>query len=109
MKKLFFVLFVVSLLLGIITTPPTYGRGSRRKATPPQQTQLPVIASVAANAITVTENKTTKTFTITQFTEINVNGQRATVADLKPGMTVNVTLGTDASKVSRINASGAPK
>ena len=46
----------------------------------------------------------TKTLTITQFTEINVNGRKATVAELKPGMIVNVTLGTDPSKVSRINA-----
>jgi hypothetical protein len=69
----------------------------------------PVIASVTPTAITVTEAKATKTYTVTQFTEITVNGQRATVADLKPGMTVNVTLGTDASRASRINASGAPK
>ena len=41
---------------------------------------------------------------ITQFTEITVNGRKATAAELKPGMTVNVTLGTDPSKASRINA-----
>ncbi len=45
---------------------------------------------------------------MTQFTEINVNGQRATVADLRPGMVVNVTMDTDPTRASRINASGAP-
>ena len=45
---------------------------------------------------------------MTQFTEINVNGLRATAADLKPGMAVNVTIGMDPSQASRINASGAP-
>ena len=43
---------------------------------------------------------------ITQFTEINVNGRKATAAELKPGMTVNVSLGTDSAKASRINATG---
>jgi hypothetical protein len=52
----------------------------------------------------VKESQVTKTFTIDQFTEINVNGRKATAAELKPGMIVNVTIGTDATKASRINA-----
>jgi hypothetical protein len=82
------------------------GAGKKKKATPPQQ-QATTITSVTANRVTVSENKTARTFTITQFTEIIVNGQRGTAADLKPGMTVSVTIGTDASRASRINASGA--
>ncbi|PYL20209.1 MAG: hypothetical protein DMF41_07070 [Verrucomicrobia bacterium] len=58
------------------------------------------------NTITVTEEKTTRAFIITQFTEITVNGQRATIADLKPGMTVNVTIGVDPSQAGRIIATG---
>jgi hypothetical protein len=54
----------------------------------------------------VVDDKVTKTLTITQFTEINVNGRKAVVADLKPGMTVSVTLDTDPSRASRINATG---
>ena len=50
---------------------------------------------MSGNAITVSDNKITRTFVMTQFTEINVNGLRATAADLKPGMVVNVTIGTD--------------
>ena len=52
------------------------------------------------------EGKTAKTLMITQFTEINVNGQRATAADLKPGMTVTFAVSTDATKAARINATG---
>jgi len=51
--------------------------------------------------ITVSDDKVTRTFVITQFTEINVNGQRATVADLRPGMVVNVTMDTDPARASR--------
>ena len=68
--------------------------------------QQPIIASVTGNAITVSEQKTARTFTVTQFTEISVNGQRASIADLKPGMTVSVTIGVDPARAARINATG---
>jgi len=55
---------------------------------------------------TVAEDKNAKTLGITQFTEITVNGVKATAADLKPGMNVTVTLGTDPTKAARINATG---
>ena len=95
---------VVSVLLVILAMTPAFG-ASKKKAEPAQQHGT-VIASVTATAITVTEGKVAKTFAISQFTEINVNGQKATVADLKPGMTVSLTL-ADASRLSRIVATGA--
>jgi hypothetical protein len=104
MKKSLSLLFVVSVLLGMLLGSPVFG-ASKKKAPPPVQ-HNPVISSVTATSITVTEDKVSKTFTITQFTEINVNGRKATVADLKPGMTVSVTLDTDPSRASRINATG---
>jgi hypothetical protein len=76
--------------------------GSKKKSTPAGQS--PTIAAVTADSITVKEAQTTKTLTITQFTEVNLNGRKATTADLKPGMTANVILGTDRSKASRIDA-----
>ena len=94
---------VVSILLAILALTPAFG-ASKKKAEPVQHGTI--ISSVTPTAITVTEGKAAKTFTITQFTEVNVNGQKATVADLKPGMTVNLTL-ADASRLSRINATGA--
>jgi hypothetical protein len=104
MKTSRFVLPVVAVLLGLLTMSPALG-ASKKKAPPPSH-PAPVISSVNANTITVAEEKTVRTFTITQFTEINVNGQRATIADLKPGMTVSITMGTDPTKASRINATG---
>jgi len=79
--------------------------GSKKKATP-APVQTPTISSVTAASVTVTEAKTTRTLGINQFTEINVNGQKATAAELKPGMAVAVTLGTDPTKAARITATG---
>ena len=105
MRKPHLLLFIATALLGIVISNSAFG-GGKKKATLPPMSRSPVISSVSANAVTVTEEKATKTFTISQFTEINVNGQRATIADLKPGMIVSVTLGTDPSHASRINATG---
>jgi hypothetical protein len=104
MKKFRFMFSVVAILLGLLPISPAFG--ASKKKSPPPQHQAPVISSVSANSITVAEEKTVRTFTITLFTEINVNGQKATVTDLKPGMTVSITMGTDPAKASRINATG---
>ena len=97
---------VISVLLVALATPAF--AGSKKKKATPAQYHAPVISNVTGNTITVSEEKTTRTFIITQFTEINVNGQRAAVADLKPGMTVSVTIGVDPTRASRIVATGAP-
>jgi hypothetical protein len=99
-------LLVVWILLAAIAFAPAFGKGRKKTSTPAYQ--QPVISSVTGNAITVSEQKTARTFTVTQFTEINVNGQRASIADLKPGMTVNLTIGVDPSRAARINATGVP-
>ena len=99
-------LIVISVLLVALATPAFAG-SKKKKATPPPY-QARVISSVTGNTITVSEEKTTRTFIITQFTEINVNGQRAAVADLKAGMTVSVTIGVDPTRASRVVATGAP-
>ena len=94
-----------SLLVGIVLASPAFA-GSKKKASPPSVQHPPAISSVTATSITIADAKVTKTLTITQFTEINVNGRKATAADLKPGMTVSVTLDTDPSRANRINATG---
>src|SRR6266704_864111 len=106
MNKRLFV--VVAVLLAVIAIGPAFGKSRKKKATPSPAYHQPVISSLTGNTITVSDEKTTRTFTVSQFTEINVNGQRATIADLKPGMTVNVTMGTDPTHASRINAEGVP-
>ena len=101
-------LFVVWILVAAIAIAPAFGKGRKKKATPVPAYHQPAISSVTGNAITVSDKNTTRTLTITQFTEISVNGQRASIADLKPGMTVSITLGTDPSRAARINATGVP-
>jgi hypothetical protein len=104
MKRAPFV--AVSVLLLALVVTPAFAGSKKRKTSPTPKYQPPVISRVTGNTITVTEEKTTRAFTVTQFTEITVNGQRATIADLKPGMTVNVTIGVDPSQAGRINATG---
>ena len=98
---------VISVLLVALATPAFAG-SKKKKATAAPQYHPPVISSVTGNTLTVSEEKTSRTFVITQFTEINVNGQRAATADLKPGMTVSVTIGVDPTRASRVVATGAP-
>jgi hypothetical protein len=102
MTKLRFLLLAV--LIGSLTLGLTFGASKKKPAAP--LIQGPVIASVTATSITISEGKTARTLIITQFTEIIVNGMRATAAELKPGMNVSVTLGTDPTKAGRINATG---
>jgi hypothetical protein len=108
MRKSSYVLLVAILILFASAAFTPAFAGSKKKKATPAQYHPPVISSVTGNAITVSEEKTTRTFIITQFTEINVNGQRGAVADLKPGMTVSVAIGVDPTRAGRVVATGAP-
>ena len=101
-------LLVIWILLAAIAIAPAFGKGKKKKPTPVPAYHQPAISSVTGNAVTVSDKNTTRTLTMTQFTEITVNGQRASIADLKPGMTVSVTLGMDPSRAARITATGVP-
>src|SRR5205823_5650161 len=103
-KSLFPSLVAVCTVIAMVTATLAFGGSKKKKATPAYHP--PVISSVTGNAITVSEEKTTRTFIITQFTEITVNGQRANIVDLKPGMTVSVTIGMDPARASRVVATG---
>lgn len=81
-------------------------KGKKKKEPPkPQGT---VITSVAADTITISENSVTKTYAVTQFTEVLFKGQRSSIAALQPGMAVSVTQGSDPTKAARINAGDLP-
>ncbi len=106
------VLKIVSgaLLVCFLLVPATFGASGRESefAAKPKKPKAPqhhetVIDSVSASSITIKEDKTERTFAISPFTEITVNGSKGTAGDLKPGMFVSVTL-TDATRVSRIAA-----
>ena len=93
------------ILVGMFLSDSVFA-GSKKTKPTPAPSQGTTIVAVTAESITVKEPATTKTLAITQFTEITVNGRKGTAVDLKPGMTVHVTLGTDATKASRISATG---
>lgn len=106
-KKSFFPSLVAACtVIAMVTATLAFGGSKKKKVT--SAYHPPVISSVTGNAITVSEEKTTRTFIITQFTEITVNGQRATIVDLKPGMTARVTIGMDPTRASRVVATGVP-
>ncbi|MEO5720476.1 MAG: hypothetical protein ABIR71_03270 [Chthoniobacterales bacterium] len=104
MKKLPRFLLVLLTLLVLVSAADAAGK---KKKAPPKPRGT-VIASVSADSITITENAVSKTFAITQFTEVLFKGQRSTLAALQPGMAVSVTLASDPTKASRINASDPP-
>lgn len=104
MKKWLLVGAITSTLL--LVMPASGFAGSKKaKATPAPVPAEPVIANVSPDAVTVSDDKGSKTYVVTQFTEVTVNGQRATVAELKPGMKAKVVIGTDAAHAARIAAS----
>lgn len=96
----------LSFLCLIVTLTPA-NAGTKKKYEPVVR-HAPVIGSVTPDSITVTTDAGSKTYTITQFTEITFRGQPSKLADLQPGMSVSVTLGTDPNKLSRINAGDPP-
>jgi hypothetical protein len=101
-------LLMVFILIGALATAPAFAGGRKKKASPAPKYQTPVISSVTGNTITVTQEKTTRAFTVTRFSEVMVNGQKASITDLKLGMSVSVTIGVDPSQASRVVATGVP-
>ncbi|MFN2540965.1 MAG: hypothetical protein ABR514_02200 [Chthoniobacterales bacterium] len=116
-RSRFLVCSAGALALFTLTALPV-GASSRKAAATPTPTHLiTIISAVTGNSITAETqtvadkggkvlDKTSRTYRITPFTEITVNGQRASAADLKPKMKVSVTIGTDPSQAARIVANG---
>ena len=104
MKKLPRILLVLLTLVAFASVADA--KGKKKKESPkPAGT---VIASVSADSITTATGPVSKTYAINQFTEVLVKGQRSTLSALQPGMAVSVTIGSDPTKASRINASDPP-
>ena len=103
-------------LLGLLAVPVD-GISVKPRGTPTPTHVVTVISEVTATSITVTTqtvadkggkvlDATSRSYLVTKFTEITVNGQRATIAQLKPKMKVSVTIGSDPSQAARIVANG---
>jgi hypothetical protein len=99
MKTRISVLLVVWIVLSVFVSEPAFAAGKAKG-------HLIVDASPAK--ITLSEGgKDTKTYFITQFTQIYLNGRKRKAEALKAGMTANVTTGKDPAKADRIDASGS--
>lgn len=97
---------VVLLALVALTATPGYAGGRRAAAKKPEPPPKIVIISIAPNGITYSDGNFTKSVAVTQFTEITIDGRRATLAELKERMPVEVAL-RDANTASRITATSA--
>lgn len=97
---------IVGLALTLLSASPA-SAGGKKKAKPIEHHDT-TITSVSADSIAIDEDKVPRSFKITQFTEVTLRGQKAAVADLKPGMMVSVTLGADPAVASRIAAGDPP-
>lgn len=100
-----FVIHAVYILAMMFVS--TVVAGGKKKAKVPEHHDT-VIEKVTADSITIDQEKVTKSFKITQFTEVTLRGRKAVVTDLQPGMRVSVTMGGDASVASRITAGDPP-
>jgi hypothetical protein len=103
MKPSLLMRVLVCGLLCCVLATPGFARG-KKKATPAATPHPTMITAVSPTAVTISDSKTTRALTVTQFTEITVNGQKAALAELKPGMVVSVVLGASPTQASRIVA-----
>ena len=105
MKRFIVPIVIMCAFAQILVPGPSLAAGRKKKVSPPEQHD-PVVSNVTANSITVTSQRETRTFIVTPYSEIKVNGQKGTIGDLKPGMKVNVTIGLDPTQAGRIVACG---
>lgn len=62
-----------------------------------------IISNISPTSVTIQEDSGPKTFAVTAFTEITVNDQRASIADLRNGMRVSVIL-ADPTRLRQLKA-----
>ena len=95
---------VVPLALAVcalLLPPSAHAKGRRKPSQQSQGSAFHMIKAVNENAKTVsvgTENnkdQTLKVLKVTTFTEITVDGQKATLHDLQPGMKVELDMESD--------------
>jgi hypothetical protein len=108
MKKSSLILLFTFVALALLT--PAGIQAANPSPTPKATPHIyTTIESVDANSITIKGPKATSTYKITPQTEITFKGETVAVTDLKPGMRVSVTAGTDATEAERIAAEDPPK
>ncbi|MGB8354377.1 MAG: hypothetical protein WCD79_10845 [Chthoniobacteraceae bacterium] len=108
MKKSLFSLVTLAALFAFLFTTALHAADPKAKPTPfvPHHT---VIGSISADSITINTFTGSKTYKIDKFTTITLLGNDAKTSDLKPGMKVSVTVGSDPAIAASISASNPPK
>lgn len=107
-------LIVSGLLLASVGGSEAAGFRRNTKHKPPPKPVYNAVASVDTTAMTITvepKNSTataTKTYKYTPRTKVMVNGQTATIADLKAGLQIRVGAGMDAGIAEELSASNPP-
>ena len=90
------------IMLALLGAPAE--AGGRKAAVKPKATPAKTtVTNVTPTRLTITDDRGSKALNVTPFTEITVNGQKATLADVKSGMVVDVAL-RDPTTASRISA-----
>jgi hypothetical protein len=105
MRKVSFRMFLALTILAVVVAGPARAAGKKKPAPEPVR---PFISAVNVGSVTVTTGATTKTLALKSNSEVLINGQKASPADLKTGMIVNnLGVGTDPAVVSRISVADA--
>ncbi len=106
--KRFITFFVAVLTFAFLMPDFAAGKGAAgKKPTPnstPAKAMPPHIESISADSITVKNGTRTRTYKITNFTSIELNGSKVPVSALKTGMPVTVEAGVDETVAQSICA-----
>ena len=109
MRRLPALLLAAATTLALLCSSELRAADKKKKKKTEPEPVVSVISAVTADTVGVTVGTATKTLKLSPFTEIRVNGQKGSAADLQPGMTVSeVVLGADPTVASRINVAGSP-
>ena len=110
MKRSLPSLVALTLTCSLVFAPAIlHAKGKSGKPAAPKP-QYAIISAVDATAKTVTisnvntPNPASKQLKVNERTEIEVNGQKGTLTDLKVGMKISTTLGMDPTVAARLVA-----
>lgn len=101
-------------LLAGLWLPVAAQAGGKIKPREPYKPVYDVIQAVDTAGSTVTighvnsKDTSTKVYKVDSNTDIQVNGEKATLADVKTGMKVSLTIGFDEDKAGGLSLSPAP-
>jgi carbon monoxide dehydrogenase subunit G len=113
MKTSLITVIAVSLALSLLAPGTASAKFPKLKPTPePDKVNAAgaTIGTVAGDSVTIQTSKKSTTYRVSRDTQVQVDGQRATLANLKPGMHAEVTASSlDPNLLLSISAHSVPK